>query len=139
MPEFRGGPTMHLRFILATGTVDFVDQYRNVKLKTENDMIDSTAGTVQWREFIQGLSQWTIDTEVLLNGTQAPIGTQDIQRLRLSSVGTIFISPFGTAVGQMRYGGAFLTSSIEQEFPYDDLAVASLSLQGTGTLTEGNW
>jgi len=138
MPEFRGGPTMHLRVIVSAGTIDFVDQYRNIKLKTENDMIDSTAGTVQWREFIQGLAQWTVDGEVLLNGTQAPIGTQDIARLRLAT-GTVFISPFGTAVGQMRYGGAFLTSSIEQEWPYDDLAVASLSLQGTGTLTEGNW
>lgn len=129
---------MVIEVIHATGTILLQEQYRNIKLKSEKAMIDSTAGTVEWQEFIAGLKSWTVDYEGLSNGTGSPVGATDIGILR-DATGTLRISPHGTTTGKPRYVGSFLSSSVEQEWPYDDVAPNSITFQGSGALTDGTW
>ena len=138
MPEFRGGTTMHIQYIYSGGTITLQDQFRSVTISSEQDTLDSTAGTVAWREFIAGLTQWNADYEGLHNGASTPLGTADIANLRRAS-GTLYISPFGTSSGNQKITGAAIVTTVESEFPYDDVVTTNVSWQGSGTLTETVW
>lgn len=137
--EFRAGPTMDIRWVDSGGTLALVAQYRNLTKNDEADMLDSSAGTVTFREFIAGLRQWNVDYEGLNNGTDTPLGTADIVRLAPQTRGTIIISEFGTASGNFRILGEALIQSANNEWPYDDVASSNISWQGSGPLTQGVW
>jgi len=128
-----------LRFMPSGGgTILPTEQYRKLSLKSAQDVLDASAGTVAWREFIAGLRSYTGDLEVLHNGTASPMGTADIKALRNTS-GTWDYSPFGTATGQRKYSGSYVATSMEDSFPFDDLAMITFAFQGNGELVEGLW
>jgi hypothetical protein len=139
MSHFRGGPNMNVQFIDASGTIALVSQYKTVTISDEGDMIDSSAGTVTFREFIAGLRKWSVKYEGLNNGEDTPLGTADIARMAPTTGGTIRISPFGTVVGKRRYSGGVLISKRDLDYPYDDVCTSNFEFQGSGALTEDLW
>lgn len=137
--EFRAGPTSVLRFMpTGGGTIQVQEQYRKFTLKSKQAVLDASAGSVDWREFIAGLKEYTGSVEVLHNGTATPMGTADIKSLRASS-GTWDYSPFGTATGSRKYSGSYIGTSMDDDFPFDDLATIAFDFQGNGALVEGLW
>jgi len=139
MAELRGGPTMHVQFVHSGGTMVFAEQYRNVTLSDEADMIDTTAGALTFREFIVGLRNWTCSVEALFNGTASPFGTADDFVLVAGAAGTLTVSPLGTTSGSIKYSGAVIANSRQREWPYDDVVPFNAEFQGNGTLTMGTW
>lgn len=139
MNEFRAGTTSVLRFMpTGGGTISPSEQYRKFTLKTKQGVLDASAGTVEWKEFITSLKEYTASLEVLHNGTASPMGTADIKSLRNTS-GTWDYSPFGTAAGQRKYSGSYIATSMDDDFPFNDLATIAFDFQGNGALVEGLW
>ncbi len=134
--EFRG-TALVVRIIHSGGTMTLQDQYRSLKPSWSQDAIDSTAGTVNWREFLAGLRQWTVSYEGLNNGTASPLGTADVAILRSLTTGTIEIYPFGTATGQLKLSGSGFPTKVDADIKYDDVAPLTFEWQGSGALSEG--
>lgn len=138
MSEFRGN-TLDVRVIHSGGTMVLNDQYRTVKLPWSQDAIDASAGTIDWRDFLKGLKQWTFSYEGLNNGAASPLGTADQATLRSMPMGTIIVSPFGTAAGNQKLSGAGFPTKVDTEIKYDDVAPLNFEWQGSGALSEGVW
>jgi len=138
MPEFRG-TALVVEVIHSGGTITMQDQYRSIKIPFSRDAVDSSAGTGDPREFLPGLTQFTVSYEGLHNGTATPMGTADIKTLRSITNGTVRISEFGTATGQHRYLAPGFITKVDADVKYDDVATCNWEWQGSGALTEGVW
>jgi hypothetical protein len=139
MAEYRGSALL-VEWIGTWGTVDCSAQYKKISFTHEADMLDSSAGTVQYREFIPGLLQWSISGDFLQNGTSTPIGgTQFVSLFLPGQSGTVRVSPGGTATGNQKYTGAALLKTASQEFPFDDVVTTTIEWQGNGYLTIANY
>lgn len=137
MAEQIGNPQA-LTYVHSGGTIDLQSQLRNVNLQEETDMVDSTAGTTNYREYILGLSDATLDIETVYNAAASPIGTADVKSLRRSS-GTVNYGPMGSASGYHKISRAALVSSLEFDSPYDDIVTVNISFQLSGAPTDGTW
>jgi hypothetical protein len=137
MAEQIGNPQA-LTFVYSGGTIDLQTQLRNVNLQEETDMVDSTAGTVSYREYIQGLSDATLDVEAVYNAAATPMGTIDMKALRRTS-GTVNYGPMGSVTGYHKISRAALVSSLEYDSPYDDIVTVNISFQLSGAPTDGTW
>ena len=135
MPEIRGGSALIARWIHSAGTLTMNTQYRTLETNEETDMLETSAGSINWREYIQGLSNGAISSSFLYNGTASPIGTADMASiLTARSSGTIEVFPLGTATGNPRvYGAAFIMSR-QISYPYDDVVEVNLEFQINGEL-----
>jgi predicted secreted protein len=138
MPEFRGTALVIQVLPTSGGTLTLHDQYRTLRLRSETAVIEVTAGTTSWRDYIAGLSAWRVRYDGLNNGPASPLGTADIATLR-GAGGTIRISPHGTAAGNIRYQGAVQNTRLDLDYPFDDLASVTIEWHGSGALTESVW
>jgi predicted secreted protein len=138
MPEFRGTALVIQFFPNTGGTITLQDQFRALRLRSETATIDVSAGSTNWREYAAGLSAWGAHYDGLNNGAASPLGTADIAALR-GAGGTLRLSPHGTAIGNIRYQGAVITTRLDQHYPYDDLASVTIVWQGSGALVESLW
>lgn len=138
MPEFHGTALVIEFLPNAGGTITLQDQFRVLRLRSETAAIDVSAGSTHWREYVAGLSAWRALYDGLNNGAASPLGTADIAALR-GAGGTLRLSPHGTASGNIRYQGAVITTRLDQNYPYDDLATVTIGWQGSGALVESLW
>lgn len=132
------GNQQALTFVHSGGTIDLQQQLRSVTHPFNTDMVDATAGTTLYREYIQGLSDYTLDAEALYNGVASPLGTADVKALRRAS-GTVNYGPQGSATNAWKITFAALVSSAELASPYDDVVTLNISFQGSGAPTDGVW
>lgn len=140
MSEYRAGPNAVIEWLGTWGTIDLRAQYRNFSLNKQTNLLDSTAGTVEWMEFIKGLRQVTASAELLHNGADAPVGgTQIYNQLSDGQFGTLRFSPYGTASGANKLTIPAWISQSDEEYPYDDVAVISIEWQSSGTVSATTW
>lgn len=130
------GDLLFGRYVSSAGTIDFATQYQKYTLKSEAEMLDSSAGSNQYRTFVAGRKKWTVSLNGLFAGTGTPMGTADLKNLREGTSGTIYLAPLGTATGQRRIYGAALVQSRQLDFDFDKLSEWSLELQGSDILNE---
>lgn len=138
MSEFLGGSAGVFEFIHAGGTMLLNDQHQRIAFQTFTEPIDTTSGTISWRQYAAGLSRWLCTYSGYNNGTASPLGTADLKALK-AAFGTVRYSPFGTITGSNRLYGAALVTNVEQTYPYDDLAAVRVEWQGSGILFEDVW
>lgn len=132
------GNQQALTFVYSGGTVDMQQQLRSVTLPFNTDMVDASAGTVSYREYISGLTDYTCDVELLYNGAASPIGSADLKALRRTT-GTVNYGPQGSATNAHKITFAALVTSLEFASPYDDIVTVNISFQGSGAPTDGVW
>lgn len=137
MPKFVAGAggSMLIEWITAGGTANLHGDYRTCEITRAGDTAESTAGTIQDKEFIATTRGFNVSCEIVHNGTVAPTTVANLQTYILPLVsGTIRVSPLGTATNAVKYTGAAICTTVDASFPYDDVATLSIEFQGTGAL-----
>ncbi len=131
MAEFRAGPTMVASWVTASyGTISIAPDYRTCSIKTNVDVIDATAGADTSKVKMFGMQDITVDMNVVLQAG----GTANMAAFQTSTQGTLTIQPEGTATGKTKFTvPSFVSSSYE--YPYNDIAVATLTFNGMGAFT----
>lgn len=116
----------------AGGHVVSLDEWN---LTVNTDMLDTTTfttGTVQWREFISGLSDWS--GTIAGNFDAASTGLTDLRTNTLTpSTGQIIL--YMDKVGGENFRGSALVSTMNVSAPIDGKVETDFGLQGTGALT----
>lgn len=139
MAKFRAGANMDIRFIHAGGTVIFTTGYRTLSYDVNANLLETTAGNDGWKNFITGIQDGKVSLEIATNGTATPIGTADLATMVPGLSGTLYLSPFGTASGMIKYGGPFVVDTRGMPMPYDDLHMCAWDFQSNGTIADGTW
>lgn len=135
MAEHIGTATI-IRLISGSGTITLNSQYRRLDLDVNPNLIEITTGGDQWKRFMPGIQEWTINYEGLHNGSDSGLGTTDVAALAPGSTfGTCQVYPFGTA--GVSYSGPCIIESRPLSFPYNDVFTVSLTIRGNGAITEG--
>ena len=109
---------------------------QTVSLDFSNSVIDiTTKDSNSWREIISGQKSFTLSTDGLLDmftGTSTTVrNTDDINMYAIN--GTTLYFDFG--VGNARFSGQGVISSLSQSGGTDDAATYSVTIDGSGELT----
>jgi len=121
------GGTTYLKFAEA----------REMTLNVEDELIDATShDSAAWREFINGLRNWTVDLEGLYISTDA---TQNNIFTAITAK-TLLKVQFRVkdTSGEDQFSGDVRVSTFVPTMPNDDAAASTVNLQGTGALTKGS-
>ena len=108
----------------------------SVSIDVSNSVIDvTTKDSNSWRNIISGQKSWTASADGLLDNfasTEVTVrNTDDINMYALA--GTTIYLEFG--VGNARFVGSGVISSLSQTGGTDDAASYSISIEGNGPLT----
>lgn len=112
-----------------------VDSFDDFSLSIDTDMLDTTTfstGTVQWRDFITGLSGWTATASA--NFDAASTGLTNIRTNTLTPT-TASIAFVLDKVGGETFSGSCFISSLGHSAPIEGKVEVDVSIQGTGALT----
>jgi len=109
-----------------------VGEVRNWSVEASADTIDDAVMGDTWRTFKGGLRSWTGSADVLFDDTD----TNGQMALTVGASVTVSFLMEGTGVGAHRLTGTALVTGRNISASHEGLVEASLSLQGTGTLTE---
>lgn len=105
-------------------------------LDVSNSVIDvTTKDSNSWREVISGRRSWTISTDGLLDnfGTTSTTHRDSDEINMYALAGTTIYLEFG--VGDARFVGQGVISSLSQSGPSDAEATWSVTIEGSGELT----
>jgi predicted secreted protein len=120
------------KVLYSTAAVTVLDSW---DLTADTNMLDVTTfstGTVQWRDFTDGLSGWT--GTVSGNFDIASTGLTDM-RVNSLTPSTAQIELYMDKVGGESLKGSCFISSMGHTAPIDGKVEVSFSVQGTGALT----
>ncbi len=120
------------KVLFATAAVNILDSW---DVTADTNMLDVTTfstGTVQWRDFKDGLSGWT--GTVSGNFDIASTGLTDMRANALTP-STAAIELFLDKVGGESWDGSVFISSMGHTAAIDGVVELTFSLQGTGALT----
>lgn len=109
-----------------------VAEVRNWSCEASADTIDDSVMGDTWRTFKGGLQSWTGSADVLFDDTDTAQTACSVG----SSV-TVTFCMEGTGNGQHKLTGTAIVTARNISGSHEGLVEASLSFQGTGTLTEG--
>lgn len=113
----------------------FVTHLEAWSISYDNDMYETTqftTGTVQSREYIPGLANWTADVSGNFDSTST--GLTNIRNAALNqSTGTITL--YIDKTGGEAYTGTTYVSNLSVSAPIDGKVATSHSFQGSGTLS----
>lgn len=113
-----------------------VGELRDVTLTLEADEIDATSkDSAGWREFIEGLKQWSGSAEALYleaNVAQDALYNALINRTLVK----LRFRPKGDQVGFKQFIGDAVITGFEPGLPTDDAIANAITFRGTGALTQ---
>ena len=107
----------------------------SVSLDFSNSIIDvTTKSSNSWREIISGQKSYTVSADGLLdNFADSSTTTRNTDDINMYAVaGTTIYFEFG--VGNARFQGSGVISSLSQSGGTDDSASYSITIEGNGTL-----
>lgn len=116
----------------AAGKVDSLDEWN---MTINSDMLDVTTfttGTVQWREFITGLSDWS--GTVSGNFDAASTGLTNLRTNTLTPTTGQLILYMDKAGGE-NFRGSTIISTMNVSAPIEGKVEIDFSFQGTGALS----
>ncbi len=120
------------KVIYAAGDIVALDEW---SVSVDVDMQDVTTfstGTLQWRDFIPGLSGWT--ATVAGNFDAASTGLTDLRTNTLTPATGTFNFYLDKAGGEALNGSGYM-QSMGHSAPIDGVVEVDFSIQGTGALT----
>lgn len=126
-----------LHFNTAVGQADGtnVTEVTNWSISSEANAIETSAMGDTFRSFTPGLKTWEGTADIVWTDS-ADTGSVDTL-FQIGDTGTIFCYPLATDT-DMKLSGDVLITGIEYVQDLEDVMRASVSFQGTGTLTVDN-
>lgn len=134
MPKM-SGKDLHVSF---AGT-SLGDSLRNFTVTEAQETADATAGADSYRNFVYTVKTVEASCEIVMK-TYATGGSALRTLLDVGSEGTLIWSPEGTASGKPKRSFYAIVSQSDENLPFDDVAILSITFQNAGTaVTTTTW
>jgi hypothetical protein len=126
MAEYAGSAAV-VTWVYSGGTLNMSADTRTVSVNTSMDTIDATAGQDVNKVYLPSFASVEITWEgVAQDSTQ---GTVYAQALKNGNLGTVNVSPYGTAGSALKYSMAAFCLGLSTSMPYADVVTLSTSWQ----------
>jgi len=109
-----------------------VAEVRSFSIEETGDTVEDTVMTDTARTFVPTLTSFTGSADVLWDETD----TTGQGALSVGSSVTIGFYPEGDTTGDTYYSGTAIVTGVSRSASFDGMVEASISLQGSGALTE---
>ena len=131
--EFVAGPLMNLDWIWSGGTISLDGDYRTCTFTPSVDIVDGTAGADPNKVKYMGMK----DANCAVTLVTQTGGTALNAALDAGVGGTLIIQPEGTATGKPKITFPSFSTGAAYEYPYNDVAVISVTFEAQGAYTIG--
>ena len=135
MPAFSGS-SLYLAWVWSGGTVTLHGDFRKFDWNPSLSLIDSTAGSDSFREFIPGIGE---GGDITLEAVMQQGGTALLTALARGNQGTLLYGPEGTAVGKPKSTIPAISKGPAYSQPYDDVVTLKVGFQQSAYETQGAW
>lgn len=132
MAEYSGS-ALYLSWIHPGGTVVFSSDYRSFNDDPEGDLIEVTAGSDAYKNFIGGVSSGKCSLTYLEQAS----GTANYNSLAFGTFGTLIYGAEGTAAGKPKRTIPLIALGARKAFQYANAVEVSTEWQYNGTPTNG--
>ena len=129
------GGALHFNTAVGQSSGTNVTEITNWSLSSEANAIETSAMGDTFRSFTPGLKSWEGTADVVWTDS-ADSGSVDTI-VTIGQTGTIFCYPLASDT-DMKLSGDVIITGIEYTQDLEDVMRASVSFQGTGTLTVDN-
>jgi len=122
------GKNLVVQWVTSAGTTDLSADFRTLKVKTETDAADASAGLQTHKSYISSLVDSSAELEYLdITGTT---GTAQWAAVAAQTAGTLVWYPQGNSLGKPKHQctDAFVLNR-EREYPYDDVIAYTVGWQ----------
>lgn len=130
------GSALYLAWVYSGGTITLHGDFRQFDWTPTLSLIDSTAGSDTFREYIGGIGEGgDISASLVMQAS----GTALISALARAAVGTILYGPEGTATGKPKSTIPAISKGPAYSQPYDDVVEFKVSWQQSAAETNATW
>ena len=137
MAEFYG-KDLNFQWIGTAGTLDMSEYQRGASFSPTGKIDVNTTGNAGYETRQVGVKDFTASYKGLWqSGTAGTAVTTMENTLRFGEIGTILLSPEGTATGQRKYTLPVISQGPQVNLQYDALTEINISFVGNGTVTYG--
>lgn len=129
------GVNMYLQWIYSGGTVVLSADYRNFSKTPGIDLVDVSAGGDTDRTYLTALKDGTYQYSALHQAGGSVLETA----LTEGTMGTLVISPEGTASGKPKETVPAIAMGAQMNYVYNNATEVSCAFQKNGARTPGTW
>ena len=127
--------TSKLAEVLTGKTPTKLGEVRSFSISTSRNTIDVSQLSTEWKEYLVGQSQWTCNLELWYD--PADTEQEDLAAKAISGDAvSIVIRPQGSGESKPEFSGDGVITSWDIAGATEDAIGLSLSIQGTGALTQ---
>lgn len=130
------GSALYLAWIYSGGTVTLHGDFRSFDWTPSLALIDSTAGSDSFREYIPGIGE---GGDIALSCVMQASGTALITALARGNQGTILYGPEGTATGKPKSTIPAISKGPAYSQPYDDVVEFKVAWQQSAVEVNSTW
>lgn len=131
------GSALYATWICAAGTIVLSGSQTEYSNNLTRDQYDASAGSDAYRTYVAGIMDHTHS----LSAKHDAGGTALMNALRVAAnqIGTLIVAPEGTASTKPKETYPVNVNSLDNAFPYDNVVTISVSFQGNGAPTYGQY
>ena len=129
------GRNLYMTFIHPAGTVVLNTDYRSVNTDEQIDLVDVAAGSDTDRTYKIAIK----DGSIAYAGLHQAAGTAIKQALEAGNIGTVILSPEGTASGKPKETYPVISMGAKMAYPYAGAVEVSCSFQKNGARADSAW
>lgn len=137
MTEFYGSG-LNFQWVGTAGTLDMSEYQRGASFTPSGKIDVNTTGAAGYETRQVGVKDFTASYRGLWQSGTAGTATTTMENtLRFGEIGTVYLSPEGTASGQRQYTLPVISQGPQVNLAYDGLTEINISFVGNGTVTYG--
>jgi hypothetical protein len=129
--KYRVGPSAAITWIWSGGTVNLAQDYTQFSAPREIELLESTAGNVEDKEYVTGLKDGKASLRYFDTTQQ---GTVLEAAMKEGTFGTLVYGRRGTATGMPKRGFAAYVKSFDDSMDFNKLAECNVEFQKTGAM-----
>src|SRR5512139_2745862 len=130
------GSAMYLAWVYTGGTIALNTDFRQFDWTPTLSLIDSTAGSDSFREYITGIGE---GGDISLSMVLQTGSTALISALARGTNGTLLYGPEGTATNKPKSTIPAISKGPSYSQPYDDIVEFKVSFQQSAAETNASW
>ena len=129
------GKNVYMTFIHPAGTVVLSGDFRTVNTSENVSLADATAGADADRTFLATIK----DGNISYAGLHQSAGTALKQALEAGNVGTVILSPEGTASTKPKETYPVISMGAKMNYPYDNVVEVACEFTKNGARSDTAW
>lgn len=130
------GSSLYLAWVWSGGTTTLHGDFRQFSYEPTLSLIESTAGSDSFREFIGGIGE---GGDIKFSAVMQAGGTALITATARQNIGTLLVGVEGTATNKPKITIPCISKGPAFNVPYDDTVEFSVGFQHNAAETMGTW